>query len=241
MSFFLGTCLTATDAGFLDGTPIRRGKLVDFVPCGDSLKRAVELAEDFWRKKIGEPRNAQRFAVAVHALFLGQFRRALQFEEFIYLYAALDACYALTKVFAGLKGPRTHAQRIKWTCDQLGVGTPVWAKSTSRHDTVVSGLRNNALHEALFVDEPLGFAVCRDDRRHRVPLLRARLHHRGDGAAARVDRRSRAAYPPRPVEGFCRRIAWRKPDGGLKDMMARVTLLAMHRDRLIELPPPRCQ
>ena len=40
-------------------------------------------------------------------------------------------------------------------------------------------------------------------------------------------------------KAFCRRIGWRKPDGGLKDMMARVTLLAMHRDRLIELPPPR--
>ena len=40
---------------------------------------------------------------------------------------------------------------------------------------------------------------------------------------------------------FCRRIGWRKPDGGLKDMMARVTLLAMHRDRLIALPPPRWQ
>ena len=38
---------------------------------------------------------------------------------------------------------------------------------------------------------------------------------------------------------FCRRIDWVKPDGGLKDMMARVTMLAMHRDGLITLPPPR--
>ena len=38
---------------------------------------------------------------------------------------------------------------------------------------------------------------------------------------------------------FCRRIGWFKPDGGLKDMMARVTMLAMHRDGLITLPPPR--
>ena len=38
---------------------------------------------------------------------------------------------------------------------------------------------------------------------------------------------------------FCRRIGWLKPDGGLKDMMARVTMLAMHRDGLITLPPPR--
>ena len=38
---------------------------------------------------------------------------------------------------------------------------------------------------------------------------------------------------------FCRRIGWFKPDGGLKDMMARVTMLAMHRDGVITLPPPR--
>ena len=38
---------------------------------------------------------------------------------------------------------------------------------------------------------------------------------------------------------FCRRIGWFKPDGGLKDMMARVTMLAMHRDGLIVLPAPQ--
>ena len=38
---------------------------------------------------------------------------------------------------------------------------------------------------------------------------------------------------------FCRRIGWYKPDGGLKDMMARVVMLAMHRDGLITLPPPK--
>ena len=38
---------------------------------------------------------------------------------------------------------------------------------------------------------------------------------------------------------FCRRIGWYKPDGGLKDMMARVTMLAMHKDGLITLPPPK--
>ena len=38
---------------------------------------------------------------------------------------------------------------------------------------------------------------------------------------------------------FCRRIRWFKPDGGLKDMMARVTMLAMHNDGLIALPPPK--
>jgi hypothetical protein len=39
----------------------------------------------------------------------------------------------------------------------------------------------------------------------------------------------------------CRALAWRKTDGGLKDMSARVAMLRMHDDGLIELPPPRCK
>ena len=38
---------------------------------------------------------------------------------------------------------------------------------------------------------------------------------------------------------LCERLGWRKPDGGLKDMSARVAMLRMHRDGLIALPPPR--
>ena len=38
---------------------------------------------------------------------------------------------------------------------------------------------------------------------------------------------------------FCRHIGWFKPDGGLKDMMARVTMLAMHKDGLTVLPKPK--
>ena len=38
---------------------------------------------------------------------------------------------------------------------------------------------------------------------------------------------------------FCRRIGWYKADCGCKDMMARVVMLAMHRDGRIELPPPK--
>jgi len=37
----------------------------------------------------------------------------------------------------------------------------------------------------------------------------------------------------------CQALHWRKPDGGLKDMSARVAMLRMQADGLIELPPPR--
>ena len=41
------------------------------------------------------------------------------------------------------------------------------------------------------------------------------------------------------ARAFCRAIGWVKPDGGLRDMMARLTMLRMHRDGIITLPPPR--
>jgi hypothetical protein len=37
----------------------------------------------------------------------------------------------------------------------------------------------------------------------------------------------------------CRALHWHKPDGGLKDMSARVAMLRMQADGLIVLPPPR--
>lgn len=161
LSFFLGVRLTATEGGFLDATPIEPGKLVDFVLLGRSLKGAIEFAEAFWMANRGEPRNAQRFSAAVHALFLGQYPQAMQFEEFIYLYTALDACYKLAESLRRPARRLGHAERIEWMCNEFGIQTPGWARATGAGGgrTEVSVLRNDALHEALYVGEPLGFAL----------------------------------------------------------------------------------
>ena len=50
LSFFVGMRLTATEAGFLDATPVKPGELVDFVLLRSSLACAVKLAEIFWMK-----------------------------------------------------------------------------------------------------------------------------------------------------------------------------------------------
>jgi hypothetical protein len=85
LSFIKGTSLTATQAG-----------------CRCRSHRA--------RQTRTEPMRAKRFAAAVRALFLGQNPRLLQFECFIFLYAALDACFALARHLSP-KCP-THADRI---------------------------------------------------------------------------------------------------------------------------------
>lgn len=171
LSFFVGMRLTATEAGFLDATPVRPGKLVDFVLLRSSLDRAVELAEKFWMMTRDKPCCAKRFAAAIHALFLSQNPQNLQFEKFVLLYTSIDACYCLAVELHGLQKRPRHAERIELMCKHFGIQCPGWAAPdpNTRRSTVAE-IRNNTLHEALFKDAPLGFAVYGGGTNQNLPL-----------------------------------------------------------------------
>jgi hypothetical protein len=158
LSFFKGIRLTAEIGGFLDATPIKSGKLVDFIMGKGDLKKAIEKAEVFWISNRSNPQCAKLFSAIVHALFLAQNPRLLHFEQFILLYTAFDACFALARV--GYTGPSVkHADRVKWMCAKFGMATPDWADPSVTAGPNVPSLRNATLHEALFMNQPLGFAV----------------------------------------------------------------------------------
>ena len=171
LSFFVGMRLTATEAGFLDSTPVKPGKLVDFVLLRSSLDRAVELAEKFWKRTSDsdKPRCAKRFEAAVHALFLSQNPQNLQFEKFVLLYMAIDACYKLAVELYGL--PQcSNNKRIELVCKQFEIECPGWADPNAPGGSKVAWIRNNTVHEALFMDAPLGFAVHGGDTNQNLPL-----------------------------------------------------------------------
>ncbi len=162
LSLFLGVRLTGTEAGFLDSTPIKPGVLVDF-RIGASITQAVGLAERFWKTNLSEPGIAKRFGAAVHALFLGQNPQDLQFENFLYLYLALDACYKLSQELLGAPGRNLrHGERIEWMCQQFGIPVPQWADPKAKGGVEVAGMRNDTIHEALFMGAPLGFELQTD-------------------------------------------------------------------------------
>lgn len=159
LSFIVGMRLTATAAGFVDATPIKPGKLVDFVLSPAERLRALALAEGFWQANKAVPLRARRWVAALHALFLAQGPQALQFERFLYLYGALDACFALAKSFHPLpKGGVKHHSRVRWLCDVFQIPVPAWADDQAGASPV-SVIRNATVHESLFMDAPLGFAV----------------------------------------------------------------------------------
>jgi hypothetical protein len=170
LSFFVGMRLTATDAGFLDATPIKAHKLVDFVLSGHEYEAALGHAEAFWQANKSHPMRARRWAAAVHALFIAQYPAALQFEEFIYLYGALDACFCLAKDFHATPAKGFgHGQRMSWMCGLFGMPVPAWADPTAGQSPV-SIIRNATLHESLFMGAPLGFALHGIGTSQNLPL-----------------------------------------------------------------------
>lgn len=156
LSFFVGMRLSSAPNGFIDSTPIKSGKLVDFVLLGGGIEAVPALAETFWQSSKHDPVRVKRWVAAVHTLFIGQNPQSLQFERFIYLYTALDACFTLANV---QRKHVPHSERIDWMCQQYGMTTPSWADPAGAKSNQISAIRNPALHEGLFVNEPLGFAI----------------------------------------------------------------------------------
>ena len=164
LSFFVGMRLTTTDAGFFDATPIKPGKLVDFVLSSCALSDVVQLALNYLKSERESPLAPKRVEAVIHALFLAQYPHNLPFEQFQYLYMALDACFSLIKAKES-KPPRLkHAERIDWMCNKFGLPVPDWVDSNRDGGVGVglSSVRNYAFHEALFFGQPLGFAVSGD-------------------------------------------------------------------------------
>jgi hypothetical protein len=157
LGFFVGMRLTTSDRGFLDATPTKVGSLVDFVLSPAELATAVSLAEAYWQAQRNHHRHTKRIEGIVHSLFLSNYPLLLEFERFMLLYTALDACYALVRSRIG-GSALNHVQRIEWTCQQFGLSVPSWAQPSNKK-TEISIVRNDTLHEALFFEEPLGFSV----------------------------------------------------------------------------------
>lgn len=158
LSFFTGMRLTTTEAGFIDATPIKPRKLIDFVLSCCTLEDAINLAIDYLESERDNFRSAKRVTAAIHALFLSQFPQSLSFEKFQYVYMALDTCFKIIETKSNFNKRLNHAERVQWMCQNFDMPVPFWATTTNKKSDI-SAVRNDTIHEALFFDEPLGFSI----------------------------------------------------------------------------------
>jgi len=158
LSFFTGMRLTIEEAGFLDATPIKQGKLVDFVLSDCTLVDVINLALDYIEAERENFRATKRVIAAIHTLYLSQFPQNLPFERFQYLYMAIDTCFKIIATKSKPNKRLNHAERIQWMCEKFDIPTPSWTM-TNDNKSDISIVRNDTIHEALFFDEPLGFSI----------------------------------------------------------------------------------
>jgi len=165
LGFIYGIRLTESEAGFLDATPIKPGKLHDVVWLGNSEPKALGIVDAYWHKHAANPRIAKGLMGIVHSLFLSETPTLLDFERFIYLYTAFDGCHAvwcaMTRANPLAGG---HSKRIANLCSAFKRSIPDWADPTPNtvsgvRSGKVFGVRNDTLHDGLFFDEPWGFQI----------------------------------------------------------------------------------
>jgi len=165
--FFVGMRMSWTDAGFADATPVEihgAGAMSDIMWLGDGLEMAISGADVFWRKWEAKRKIAKILTGAIHAYFLAQTRTLFEYEQFVYLYIAFEGCHAASETIAG-RSPRAtaHGARIRNLCVTFQMDVPTWADWSGNLQPAVTVVRNDALHEGLFFDEPLGFQGSGDE------------------------------------------------------------------------------
>ena len=135
---------------------------------------ALEKASEFWL--IHTDPNIRKLAFgALHWHLFAQLYPH-DFERFNAQYMALDACYKLAKDMKSLKRCH-HYERASVLCDLLGVPAPLWAIPSGNLACPLSERRNKLAHEAMYGNQPVGFAHPSDhkDMEPELTLLVARL------------------------------------------------------------------
>ncbi|NHC03503.1 hypothetical protein G9F31_06930 [Acinetobacter sp. 187] len=170
LSFFVGMRLSTTEAGFLDATPLKPRKIFDFVLPNYELETALLCTTQYMLSLENNDISFKRLSSVTHLLLLAQNPQNLNFEKFNYLYMALDTCYKIVQNKVGIASkPKCNGHRVQWMCEYFAMPVPDWAV-LHKKNSLISEVRNNTFHEALFFDEPLGFAIFKSESNRNVLL-----------------------------------------------------------------------
>ncbi len=156
LSFFVGMRLTNSETGFIDTTPIKEGRLVDFDVQISDLNKILGTCNNFYFSNSSN-NSPNVLCSAIHSFFIGQNKQYMEYERFKYYYLSIDACFRVAIETSQAKPPKTHADRLEWMCSLHGISCPSWARSSGGQGSILSAIRNELFHEATWNQKPLGF------------------------------------------------------------------------------------
>lgn len=159
LSFLYGQKFSTLPCEYVDSIRLKRdyfGLLIS----NESLEKGLIYCNELWNKYSDDDNTKfsillKRVFGIIHLLFMSISKKSLQFEQFIYIYIALDACF---KHFCDVglipkngKGV-SHGQRLKIISELIGIRF-----SQSITEEHFRNTRNEIFHEGLYLGEPLGY------------------------------------------------------------------------------------
>jgi hypothetical protein len=168
LGFLHGLRLLPEGWGHLHPTAVKTGRFNNFGLKDSEIIPCLISASNFYAENR-QTRNVKRLLSAITLSHWGQ-TQSLQFDEFNYLYMAIDACWkicearyptAVQRFRCGKRKTITHSKRSKIMCDILGLSLPTIFDPSSAIS--VSSIRNDLIHEGIVADLSIGHAVIEAD------------------------------------------------------------------------------
>lgn len=164
LGFFLGLKLNPAGIGHLHRTPRRKGYLVNFTDVGRDLERALRRVIAFFLAHEGN-HDALSLANAAFHWYLTSQSYHHAFEMFTFQYSVLDNVHRLSEMLSPTyraMQPKTHSQRPVNLSAYYGIPLPPEfqdASSPAPNAKRLVDSRNELVHEARWLGQPLGYAA----------------------------------------------------------------------------------
>lgn len=159
LSFLYGQKLHTLPKEYIDSVHLKRDHF-GLLTSNESIEKGLIYCSELWMREATDDKTKfstllKRVFGIIHLLFMSISKTNLQFEQFIYIYIALDACFKhfCDVGFIPHKGKGVpHKQRLKMISDIVGIKF-----SQSLSEQYFYEIRNEVFHEGLYLGEPLGY------------------------------------------------------------------------------------
>jgi len=161
LSFLYGQKLFTKSNEYVDSVRLMRdnwGLLIS----NESIEKGLTYCNMLWddithnKAEVDASRVKKRIFGIIHLLFMSTSNKILQFERFMFLYIAIDACFKHfleMNIITKQKRNIPHKERVKYISEITGVKF-----SDQITEEFFYNIRNDVFHEGIYLEEPLGYS-----------------------------------------------------------------------------------